>query len=284
MSNALIAQRDRFTTAHPEERVAVNGREWGAVRAGSAGPALVLIPGTLGRADIFWQQIEALRDRAHILALTYPASGGIVEWAGDLAALMDRFGIDRATVLGSSLGGYLVQYFAASHRERTDRLIAANTLHSVAEIASHPPYSGDLDGAPIAELRAGFRKGLGAWGEAHPDQRELVELLLAEADGRIPEAELRNRLKALKIGPELPEVALERGRIATIEASDDPLIPEAMRQAVRERLRPAAAYRFDGGGHFPYVSRPALYVSLLEEQLGLDSTGEGWGSGEMRVR
>src|SRR5690606_16160211 len=153
---------------------------------GSAGPALVLIPGTLGRADIFWQQIEALQDRARILALTYPATGGIVEWAGDLAALMDRFGIDKATVLGSSLGGYLVQYFAAVHPERTERLVAANTLHSVADVAARPPYSADLDAAPIAELRGGFRKGIGAWGEANPQHRELAELLLAEADGRIP--------------------------------------------------------------------------------------------------
>jgi pimeloyl-ACP methyl ester carboxylesterase len=284
MSNALIAQRDRFTTAHPEERVAVNGREWGTVRAGSAGPALVLIPGTLGRADLFWQQIEALEGRARILALTYPAGGGIADWADDLATLMDRFGIDKATVLGSSLGGYLVQYFAAVHPERTERLIAANTLHSVADVGSRPSYSGDLDAEPIADLRAGFHKALGAWGEAHPEQRELVALLLAEADGRIPEAELRNRLKALKLGPELPAVTLDRDRIATIEAADDPLIPQAMREAVRERLRPAVAYRFDSGGHFPYVSRPSLYVSLLEEQLGLNRSGEDWGAGEMRVR
>lgn len=284
MTNALIAARDRFTKNHPEERATVDGREWGAVRAGAAGPALVLIPGTLGRADIFWQQIEALQGRARILALTYPATGGIVEWADDLAALMDRFGFDKATVLGSSLGGYLVQYFAAAHPGRTERLIAANTLHSVADVASRPPYSADLDAAPITDLRAGFRKGISAWGEANPQHGELAELLLMEADGRIPEAELRTRLKALKNGPELPAVTLERDRIATVESADDPLIPEEMRQAVRTRLRPAVAYRFAGGGHFAYVTRPALYTSLIEEQLGLPVTGEGWGAGEMRVR
>ena len=48
--NSLIAARDRFGASHPEQRVVVNGREWGVVEAGKAGPALLLIPGTLGCA------------------------------------------------------------------------------------------------------------------------------------------------------------------------------------------------------------------------------------------
>lgn len=284
MTNALIAERNRFSAQHPEERLVANGREWGVVQAGDDGPALVLIPGTLGRTDIFWQQIEALKNRARILALTYPSSGGVVDWADDLAALMNRFGIDRATILGSSLGGYLAQYFAATHPEMTERLIAANTLRSTAEIKSRPPYSSDIDAAPIDALRAGFGNGLKAWADTHPDQKPLIELLLAEVHGRIPEAELRTRLIALKRGPELPDISLGTDRIATIESADDPLIPEDMRKAVRARLQPAVAYRFAWGGHFPYVVRPHLYTAILEEQLGLAATGESWGTGKERTR
>jgi pimeloyl-ACP methyl ester carboxylesterase len=251
---------------------------------GDSGPALLLIPGTLGRGDIFWQQIEALRDRARIVALTYPGSGGIAEWAGDVAELCRRLGLDRVTVLGSSLGGYLTQYFTAAHPSIAERIIAANTLHSTADIATRPPYSSDLDNAPIDELRAGFGRGLGLWRESHPDQGELVDLLMAEVGARIPEPELRTRLNALKHAPELPPLEMPREQVATIESADDPLIPEPVRSAVRARLNPIAAYRFAWGGHFPYVTRPGLYLSLLEEQLGLPVTGEGWGQEELRTR
>lgn len=282
--NSLIQARDRFASANPERRLTVNGREWGVVRAGDTGPALLLIPGTLGRGDIFWQQVEALSGRARIAALTYPASGGVTEWSDDLAALCDAFGFDQVTALGSSLGGYLVQHFAARHPRLVSRLIAANTLASTAGIAGRPPYSSDLDTGPIDELRAGFGNGLKAWAESHPDQKELVELLLAEVAGRIPEAELRTRLNALKRAPDLPPVTMPSARIVTIEGADDPLIPPPMREGVRSRLKPAVAYRFETGGHFPYVVRPELYNSLLEEQLGLDVTGPGWGEGELRAR
>ncbi len=284
MTNGLIAARDRFTARHPEERILINGREWGCVQAGDTGPALLLIPGTLGRGDIFWQQIEALKDRARIAAVTYPRSGGIAEWADDLAALCGRIVLDRVTVLGSSLGGYLAQYFAATYPHLVERLIAANTLDSVAGVAARPPYSSDLDNAPIEEIRTGFGRGLSVWRDAHPEQAELVDLLMAEVGGRIPEPELRARLNALKRGPELPPLDLPRESIATIESVDDPLIPPPMREAVRARLQPSIAYRFEWGGHFPYVARPDLYVALLEEQLGLSITRGSWGEGEVRAR
>lgn len=283
MTNLLIQDRDRFSRDFPERRVVLNGRDWGVIDSGGEGAALMLIPGTLGRADVFWNQIRALSGRMRVIAISYPDSGGIADWASDIAALLDRLGIVRAAVLGSSLGGYLAQYFAAENPTRISKLIAANTLHSVIGLNQMKPYSLDLMKAPIEDLRAGFGVGLGAWAEAHPDQADLVDLLLAEAGGRILEPELRARLMALKGGPELPVVALNATNIVTIETDDDPLIPPDMRVAVRARLTPSVAYRFTSGGHFPYVARPAEYTALLEQVMGLSVTGPDWGQGDERV-
>ena len=284
MTNALIESRDRFSAEHPEERVELNGREWGVVELAGSGPVLLLIPGTLGRGDIFWQQMEALKGRARVLAVTYPASGGVAEWTGDIIALLDARGIDKVTVLGSSLGGYFAQYIAATHPQRVARLIAANTLYDTTPARQNPPYTSDLDAAPIEELRAGFGRGLAAWADMHPDQREVVELLLAEVGGRIPEPELRNRLKGIKNAPPLPKVQVPSEEIVTIEGADDPLIPLFMREEVRAVLEPAVAYRFESGGHFPYIVRPELYTAILEEQLGLVPAGSTlWGNAGVRA-
>lgn len=283
MTNPLISARDAFAATHPEQRIQLNGREWGYITTGE-GPALLLIPGTLGRGDIFWQQIEALSDRIRLIAVSYPATGGIEAWSDDLAKLLDHLGVESVSMLGSSLGGYLAQYFAATHPTRIETLFAANTLHTAHGIDQRMPYALDLDTAPIADLRAGFGGALTAWAEAHPDQGDLVELLLQEVGGRIPEPELRMRLKALKFAPELPALSMPKARRFTIEADDDPLIPREMRSAVRKRIEPAAAYRFTTGGHFPYVVRPGDYTALLEQAMGLALTGPDWGTGKERVR
>ena len=283
MTNPLIDNRDTFAALHPEQRIDLNGREWGLIDVGS-GSVLLLIPGTLGRGDIFWQQITSLQDRVRILAVTYPATGGVADWSGDLVTLLDQLGVERAAVLGSSLGGYLAQHLAADAPDRVTKLIGANTLCSVRGLDQRMPYALDLMNAPIADLRAGFGQGLGAWAAAHPDQADLVALLMAEVNGRIPEAELRNRLIATKTAPHLPAVPLPGTEIVTIEADDDPLIPPEMRLAVRKHLNPGCAYRFLAGGHFPYVARPDDYTGLLEQVMALPLTGTDWGTGEERAQ
>jgi len=283
MTNPLIAARDAFLAKTPEKRVVVNGRDWGAIRVGNSGPALVLIPGTLGRADIFWQQIMALKDDAQILSLSYPATGGVDDWAGDIAQMIEAEGFEDVTVLGSSLGGYLVQYLAAQYPAHIKGLVAANTLMSAKGIDQRPPYSFDLINTPIDDLRAGFTNGLKNWADPANPYSDLSGLLLAEVAGRIPEAELRTRLQALKTAPVLAAQSLGSDAIFTVESDDDHLIPPEMRAALRATLKPDRAFRFRVASHFPYVTQPDAYTAMLCEVLGLDVAGPQWPAGAESV-
>lgn len=276
----LIAERDKFAALHSETRHVVNGRDWGVIRAGQRGPALVLIPGTLGRSDIFWQQITVLSKEAQILAVSYPASGGIADWASDLAQMIADAGVAGATVLGSSLGGYLAQYLTATEPALSGGLVAANTLASARGIDRVPPYALDLAATPIGELRAGFEAGLAGWQTPSHAYCDLTPLLLQEVRGRIPENELRARLQALKTAPELPAQSLPRDRIFTVQSDDDHLITPPMRESLRSALNPIRAYRFRAASHFPYVTRPGAYTALLREVLGLPTDQAIWPANE----
>lgn len=278
----MIEQRDEFAQKFPEQKVDLNHRKWGVISAGNAGPVLLLLPGTLGRADIFWQQIGKLAGRARILSVSYPASHNLAEWAEDLAALLDIHNVDRAAVMGSSLGGYLAQYFAALYPDRVESLIAANTLSSVAGISERPPYSADIAKIPIKLLRDGFLASMQARQRPEAEYQALLQMLMAEVKGRIPARYLKARLMALKYAPDLPDLRIDNARIAVIESDDDPLIPPPVRGAVRKKLNPSVVYRFKQGEHFPYVVRPDEYLSILEERLGLEITGPDWGTGKVR--
>lgn len=282
MPNPLIRARNAFAAQHPEQHFSRDGRDWGVLDVG-AGPALLLLPGTLGRADIFWQQVEALAGRLRIVALSYPETGGISAWAEDIAAILAHLGIARAQVLGSSLGGYLAQYFAAVHPGQVTGLIAANTLADTSIVQGAQPYVLDLENTPIETLRAGFTDGLSGWAKADPEATDVVELLLEEVDGRISPASLRARLAALKEAPALPEIPLPESARTSIECDDDPLIPPPLRAGLRAALHPAVAYRFRHGRHFPYLTRPDAYTALLEQVMGLEVHGPDWGDTAERV-
>jgi len=253
MSNPLITARDAFAARHPERREIVNQRDWGVIDTQGDGPALLLLPGTLGRADIFWNQIAGLTD-LRIVSVSYPGSGGIADWIQDLAVLLDRLEVPRTAVLGSSLGGYVAQAFAATHPDRTTHLFAANTLASTVGIAQNPPYSLDLWHEDIAVLRGGFAASMQAWGQQHPEQADLVAFLLAESANRIPDAEMRARLAALKEAPALPADPRPADQTTILEAGDDPLLPAPIRQGFRARRcftsPPAAIFHISCGPPF----------------------------------
>ncbi len=280
-----LADRDRLGRLHPETVEVVDGLRWGVIDTGPApsGTTLLLLPGTLGRADIFWQQILALKDRVRVLAVTYPRNADLDRWVACLVRLLDRRHIAQATVLGSSLGGYLAQLFAARRPERTVSLIAANTLSSTAGIADRPPYSADIAALSVAAMRRGYRDRLEAWGVAHPEQAGLVTLLLAEVDGRIPAGHLKARMQALKVAPPLPRISLASERIAIVECADDPIVPAPIRESVHAHLDAGVCYRFRHGGHFPYLVRPDEYTTILSERLGLAEGASVWGEGRERA-
>ena len=54
-------------------------------------------------------------------ALTWPNLSDM------LARVLDDIGVDRATIVGISMGGYIAQQFAADYDERVDRLVLAAT-------------------------------------------------------------------------------------------------------------------------------------------------------------
>lgn len=280
MTNPLTLAREAFSADHPEVFRAINGRRWGTIRAGDSGPALVLLPGTLGRADIFWQQIAALAPQARILSLSYPGTGGVAEWSQDIADMIAGDGLTGAMVLGSSLGGYVAQHVTASHPALCGGLIAANSLPDATIVQGMAPYALDLETVPIDTLRNGFLDGLRGWTDPANDYANLAHLLIAEVEGRIPEPELRARLIALKAAPPLPPQSLPESRIFTVQSDDDHLIPPPVRAALRAALNPSRAFRFRAASHFPYVTRPKQYTHMLREVLGLDAPGTHWPPGK----
>ncbi len=283
MNIRLLEMRNQFSRHIGERSHIINGRQWGVIDVGNTGPALLMLPGTLGRASIFWQQIEALKARARVISVSYPACHNLGSWAIDIVDLLARLDIRQVTVMGSSLGGYLAQYLASKYPDRIKRLIAANTLSSVMGLEQKQPYASDLAKMPITMLRNGFLQGLQEKEATQPDERELYSLLRSEVVGGISARHLRARLMVLKHAPPIPDIRISRENIVVIESEDDPLIAPVVQKGVREFLSPSVVYRFRTGGHFPYVMRPDVYLSILEEQLGLPTTGADWGGGKERV-
>ena len=207
--------------------------------------------------------------------------------ADNTARLMRARGIDRAHVVGHSMGGMLAMRFAILFPDRVDRLVLVNPLGLVDRQAEGVPYAG-LDALLAEERGVSFdsikRYQLANYyhGQWRPGYDRWVTMLAGMSRGSGREAVA---LAAAKTGEMIltQPVAYELGRIAApttlmIGALDGTAFgkaraPAALRATIRPipAVAPGAARRIpgarlvtlDGLGHSPQVEAPARFEAAL---------------------
>ena len=104
--------------------------------SGGSGTPIVLSHGFLMDGDMFVHQVEALAGRHRVITWDQRGHGRTVStaeqfsyWdsADDLAALLDRRGVERAVIGGMSQGGFVSLRFALRHPARTAGLVLIDT-------------------------------------------------------------------------------------------------------------------------------------------------------------
>src|SRR5450432_2724125 len=101
------------------------------VRVGGHGPAVVLIHG-FGNTGDMWSPMAAELAKDHTVVVpdlrgmglsSHPA-GGYDKWtqAGDIRAVLDKLGIDRADIVGHDIGVMVAYAYAARYPDKTSRL------------------------------------------------------------------------------------------------------------------------------------------------------------------
>ncbi len=257
-----------------ERAVRVDGLLWKviATRGRHGGPTLVMLPGTLGTAAIFREPIERLGGSVRMVSLTYPLIDDIERLADSLAALMDKLAIPHASVVGSSLGGFLAQHFAARHPQRVDKLILGNTLCDpglTRRIVQRQPVE-ELRAAPATRHRDMVLASVRSWPETEPAVTQLKALLIDSGTRLLSPRAMKARVLAVQAAPAAPALAIAGARITIIDCEDDPLLPRAVQDDVVRRYPGARHVRLKTGGHYPYIVRPDAYCAVLERALGID--------------
>lgn len=267
----------------------VNTRFWAV---GEQGPPVVLVHGLGGHVEDWAQNIRPLAGRHRVYALDLVGCGRSDKPAGGysftgLVEFVHRFvrsqGIERASLVGHSLGGAVSLQFALHFPQLVEKLVLVGSAGLGREVAlllraSSLPVAGEW-------LTRPRRKGMAQYlYKATYDPavvtEELVETNLSLA--ALPGAQ-RALLRTLRAAFDLRGVrrevyrpivgALGRIRAPTliVWGRQDRIVP-AVHAAAAERGIPGARLRLiDGCGHFPQWERPAEFNALLLQFLN----GEG---------
>ncbi|MBX3552025.1 MAG: alpha/beta hydrolase [Pseudolabrys sp.] len=241
----------------------IDSVDWPYIDTGGNGPVLVMLPGSVGTCEMFFKQIAALGDRFRIISVSYPAEPDPTALADGLARLMDTLGLARASVLGSSFGGYWAQFFALLYPQRVETLFLGNIFVTPDELFANPLFAPDFVRATAAaDLQATWHGRVMQAAES-----ELKRIQLDMLAGRQSAENLRARFLGVIDAKLCPPLRIPASQVVIVDCADDPIIPPASRQAVRDRYPQAEVATLPTGGHYPHILNPDAYDAVIARRL-----------------
>lgn len=243
------------------------------------GDAIVLLHGFPLTRDIWNAQADAL-SKTHRVILpdlrgmgrsTAPHGPYLMEsLAGDIAATLDALGIERASIVGHSLGGYVALAFARMYVERVERLA--------------------LVGARLGEdtpERARFREGLADRIEAADSIQPALDAFLPQMLAPGASVELHARLAEIASdnGP-IGAAAMLRGmaiRTSSEDIAGDIDVPMLVLAGAHDPFLPPAEAAAEAAdfprGRLVTCERSA-HLPMLEEPDRTNAALAGWLAGQ----
>jgi pimeloyl-ACP methyl ester carboxylesterase len=238
-------------------------------------PAVVLTHGAGGSHAAWFQQVPALADAGYRV-VTWDSRGfgrstfdtgvlGCDAAVADLAEVLDAVGVERAHVVGQSMGGWWVTAFALAHPDRVLSLTLSNTVGGLWTDALFRHFASFVAAAPGADdSRMGVHSALGTSFVTRDPARAFLyqELNTFHAP---PLAAIAGALG----GARVEHAALDALGIPTlvITGSDDVLFPAALVRDSAERLTAPTIVEIADAGHSPYFERPDEYNAALLQHL-----------------
>jgi pimeloyl-ACP methyl ester carboxylesterase len=184
--------------------------------------------------------------------------------------VLDALSVERASIVGNSMGGYFALCFALAHPDRVHKLILAG---GPAFSAGYQPLSGEAIEARVKGSRQPGRAGLGAL-TADPariadDLLELLDTALAvpgsEESWRSIWRSARPDRTTFSLHAELEGLLTPTLLIWGEQDRIDPPQPAAI--AISQRLPNARLVLMSEAGHLPWLDKPGECATQVTEFL-----------------
>jgi pimeloyl-ACP methyl ester carboxylesterase len=252
------------------------------------GEPLLLVPG-LGATCRVWDPVVPLLAEHFSLVLVDNRDIGLskgrrkprtlADYSTDLIELLDALRIDRAHVLGLSLGGIIAQRFALDHASRVDRLVLVSCTDRFS------PYllrMTALLGHSLRRFpRAVFHQTMETLGTAplylDENVEEIDRMTREKCQHPIPAMAMANQLRALLRSEVSPDDYRIVNPTLVMSGEHDCLIPSCYALKMANKIAGSRFVLLKGAGHNPLMECPDVVAPLVVQflrSLPLDAAGD----------
>ena len=253
-------------------------------------PVLLLIHGMAGSSGTWRDVGPTLAEHYTVIApdlLGHGASDkprhdySLGAFASSLRDLMVALRVERATLVGQSLGGGIAMQFAYQHPERIERLVLVNS-GGLGQEVSWILRALTLPGAEyvmpvlfpsfVRDAGDAVRRTLGSFGLRAPQMEEEWRGYASLTHPETRQAFVKTLRAVIDLGGQSVS-AHDRLYLAEhlptliVWGEKDHIIPVAHAHAAHAAMPGSELVLFDDCGHFPHVEQPQRFVEVLESFL-----------------
>lgn len=190
--------------------------------------------------------------------------------AGDVAAVLDALSVERATIVGHSLGGYVALAFARMYVERVTRLALvcsrlaqddAARARSREELAEKLERENDVRPAIDAYVMTAFAP------QTLEKQSEIVQRAIAIAGANDPRGAAA-LLRGMAVRPSADDIAEDLAMpVSVIAGAADAALSIEEARAVSAAFPDAVLTLCQASGHLPMLEEPERFGRALQALL-----------------
>jgi len=196
------------------------------------------------------------------------------DMAADAVGVLDALGIEKAHIVGASMGGMIAQLVASLYPERTLSLTSIMSNTGNPELPQGQPEAMAALTAPAADpndLEAVVARGMHTWktigspGYPTPDE-QLREWILRDFKRSFhPQGMLRQMAAIVSNGDRRVKLGNIKAPTVVLHGADDPLVPLAGGEDTAKSIKGAELIAVKGMGHDFPVSLAGTFADAIEK-------------------
>jgi len=248
--------------------------KWMYYSGGQGAQTILFLHGMGGSYDIWWQQIIAFESNYRVISYTLPKEiDKLKQCSKGIQAILTQEKVDSCILVGSSMGGYISQYFVQTIPDKIDKAVFGNTFPPNDLIEQENKKNEQI--VPwlpeIALVKIGDKKLKNELIPAGKNSKLLAAFLPSI---RFNKEQFMNRY-AVVIDPfRVDTLKIQKKSIPKLilESDNDPLVQKELRTALKDVYNDAQTYTFQNAGHFPYINEASEYNAVLKQFLEKEIT------------
>lgn len=258
-------------TLWPDEFVdALNERGFRTIRYDNRDVGLSTRFDAAGVPNIKWMVVKS------VLGLPVRSAYTLADMAADGMALLDHLGVERAHIVGVSMGGMISQHIAARYPERTLSLTSVMSTtgnrrlpradKEAMRVLTSRPMSGDPEDMIAYSVRAA--RVIGSPGYPAAEDRLQRRVRADFERGWYPQGVARQMAAIVADGDRRAMLKDIKAPTLVIHGEDDPLVPIAGGRDTADNIAGARLLTIPGMGHDLPLGLVDIMADAIAEHIG----------------